>query len=85
MHVTDFWCSQKNYIQYRNDVWQYTVFFEIYFQTVITFSSQFDIASLQKNVQSLFIASRDFTASKIFMKCLYTSDNEWTIKIEYFL
>ena len=30
--------------------WQYTVSFEIYFQNVITFCSQFDTASLQKNV-----------------------------------
>ena len=41
--------SQKNYIQH-NDVWQYTVLFEIYFQHVLTFSNQFDTASLQKNV-----------------------------------
>ena len=36
---------QKNYIQY-NDVWKYIVLFEIYFQIVITFSNQFDTASL---------------------------------------
>ena len=41
--------SQKTYIQY-NDVWQYTVLFEIYFRTVITLSNQFETASLQKNV-----------------------------------
>ena len=41
--------SQKNYIQY-NDVWQYIVLSEIYFQTMFTFSNQFDTASLQKNV-----------------------------------
>ena len=41
--------SLKNYIQY-NDVWQYTVLFEIHFQTVITFSNQSDTSSLQNNV-----------------------------------
>ena len=47
-HALGIWLTFD--FEFYSDVWQSIVLSEIYFQTMFTFSNQFDTASLQKNV-----------------------------------